>query len=725
MSQNSAIPVTPRRSHIKRSPRSLSANLGANRPESSSEDEVDLPSTPQTAGLPGGALSLRRRGKTMSSLEDGDDPLPSFLHSVPLNLGGESNRQFSRVLFNQSREVEIKDSESDNDTEFFAPHEDNPITLLPEANLQITQANIDFETLEAGIERGPEDLAARGLPSACVFVANLAATQSDEELMKSLQAHFSKFGRLHVKIRRDSKGNPYSFCQFETDEVARKAIREGRARIIDSSGRPIRCEPAKVNRTLVLGKSDSSIFHGHEVVDMLHGFGPLESVEFTNGSTTMPLFGLTSGNKCYVRFQFRQDAVDSFQSLRLNSHWVSDWTSNFSAQNMSMALRCDQHTEIDAFSIFVGKLNPQITDNELRARFSAHGKIIDCNLVKRQAKQGTASESSDICSLLTRFGLGINTFAFIRYETEKMADTAIAAEQREIHYKPQTIGIPAGHRYKRETSLTTEAITEPEVPNKIPQYPLVQQYQFQGVSLAPTLHYSNSIHMDQMDPERHFSIASPVIPVIPQFHVMNYHNHYGSHVMASRHPGNFPVAPHPYPPNSPTGYPFPPYTPYVPQYHNPGQGYNFPNQELPDADEMHGNWGAVRQQRISAGHPSVISEAVSPRTKAGTLKLENLTDANFNEASNPQPFLSNEYPTQQPTPVQSHYEFYSGSFPQPQFPSGYPFAPATPALADIPRDSVMSIGYDPATLQYVGPRYPPYASSLHQQQYPPSREGTN
>lgn len=44
---------------------------------------------------------------------------------------------------------------------------------------------------------------------------SLAATQTDDQLMKSLQSHFGKFGRLHVKIRRDTKSNPYSFCQFE------------------------------------------------------------------------------------------------------------------------------------------------------------------------------------------------------------------------------------------------------------------------------------------------------------------------------------------------------------------------------------------------------------------------------------------------------------------------------------------------------------------------------
>jgi len=106
----------------------------------------------------------------MSSLEDGDGVLPSFLDPMPLSLGGESNK-IPGLFFNQSREVEIKDSESDGDTEFFVPHEDNPVTMLAEDNLQMTRANKGFETLEAGMEIGPEDLAARGLPSACVFVA--------------------------------------------------------------------------------------------------------------------------------------------------------------------------------------------------------------------------------------------------------------------------------------------------------------------------------------------------------------------------------------------------------------------------------------------------------------------------------------------------------------------------------------------------------------------------
>jgi len=107
----------------------------------------------------------------MSSLEDGDGVLQSFLDPMPLSLGGESNKKIQGLFFNQSHEVKIKDSESDGDTEFFVPREDNSVTMLAEDNLQMTRANMRFEALEAGMEIGPEDLAARALPSACVFVA--------------------------------------------------------------------------------------------------------------------------------------------------------------------------------------------------------------------------------------------------------------------------------------------------------------------------------------------------------------------------------------------------------------------------------------------------------------------------------------------------------------------------------------------------------------------------
>jgi len=58
MSWNSSLPVTPQRRQIKHSPRSLSANIGENTHESSSEDQVDQPPTPKNAGPPRGEFQI-------------------------------------------------------------------------------------------------------------------------------------------------------------------------------------------------------------------------------------------------------------------------------------------------------------------------------------------------------------------------------------------------------------------------------------------------------------------------------------------------------------------------------------------------------------------------------------------------------------------------------------------------------------------------------------------
>lgn len=38
---------------------------------------------------------------------------------------------------------------------------------------------------------------------------------SDEQLERSVAAAFARFGRCFAKIRRDSKGMPFAFVQYE------------------------------------------------------------------------------------------------------------------------------------------------------------------------------------------------------------------------------------------------------------------------------------------------------------------------------------------------------------------------------------------------------------------------------------------------------------------------------------------------------------------------------
>jgi hypothetical protein len=38
--------------------------------------------------------------------------------------------------------------------------------------------------------------------------------QSERDLQSAVQAVFSAYGKVYVKIRRDPAGMPYAFCQF-------------------------------------------------------------------------------------------------------------------------------------------------------------------------------------------------------------------------------------------------------------------------------------------------------------------------------------------------------------------------------------------------------------------------------------------------------------------------------------------------------------------------------
>ena len=44
---------------------------------------------------------------------------------------------------------------------------------------------------------------------------SLSHTRSDEELEVSVKTVFQAFGTVYVKIRRDNKGMPFAFCQYE------------------------------------------------------------------------------------------------------------------------------------------------------------------------------------------------------------------------------------------------------------------------------------------------------------------------------------------------------------------------------------------------------------------------------------------------------------------------------------------------------------------------------
>lgn len=101
--------------------------------------------------------------------------------------------------------------------------------------LSASGANFRPREDRVGLQLSPDTAQAILPPNACVFVAkyalhsplhrlfltlaSLSQTKSDEQLEYSVTSVFQAFGNVYVKIRRDSKGMPFAFCQYEVSHI--------------------------------------------------------------------------------------------------------------------------------------------------------------------------------------------------------------------------------------------------------------------------------------------------------------------------------------------------------------------------------------------------------------------------------------------------------------------------------------------------------------------------
>ncbi|KAI9229698.1 MAG: hypothetical protein DHS80DRAFT_717, partial [Piptocephalis tieghemiana] len=233
----------------------------------------------------------------------------------------------------------------------------------------------------------------RASPQACLFVASLSAAKSEDQLQESVTRHFKRWGHLlNVKVFKDWQQRPYSFVQFSRIDDARRALVEAQGTVVDE--RHIRIEPARVNRSLIIGRyaMDPTPVTRSSIEDLVGRFGSLESIR----PQPNPATGIPEGSVC-VKFAYREDAIRAYLHLRGDPEWHVDWANQ----------------RIDRCSLFVGQLNPQlITQADLTSRFSRYGEMLECTLVNRS--QGT---SFPRCA-----------FAFVRYLREEAASRAISGE---------------------------------------------------------------------------------------------------------------------------------------------------------------------------------------------------------------------------------------------------------------------------------------------------------
>ena len=163
---------------------------------------------------------------------------------------------------------------------------------------------------------------------------------TDTQLEFSVREVFQVFGNCYVKIRRDHKGMPYAFCQYEvspvaknnltflicpkTSEDAQRAINLGRGMKVN--GRDCRTEVARVNRehlirrvlavhvdtpyqgSLYLSKTAGGSISEEEARQVLAAYGDLERLWHCS-QTDKEMFRLAEG--IWVMFAYFQDCRDA------------------------------------------------------------------------------------------------------------------------------------------------------------------------------------------------------------------------------------------------------------------------------------------------------------------------------------------------------------------------------------------------------------------------------
>ena len=286
----------------------------------------------------------------------------------------------------------------------------------------------------------------RGRPSACVFVASLCSNMSDDALCVSVTDHFKQWGTLAtVKVLRDTCNRPYAFVQYTTDSDSKLAIEKGHNSVLD--GRNIRCEAAKVNRTLFV--SSKSFLSKSIIRDRLSNFGEIEELLPSTSKGELYNSGVdTRGYKnWFCKFTYRDDAIRAYANLTEEGIYKVDWTQNIDKSNAPRNINEPEQDSLkvkfDKYSIFVGQLSLEVSEDQLSQRFERHGEILDLNLIKRTN----------------------NTFAFIKFKRESSAAGAVERENHSM-FCGKTM-----HVQYRETHIHAPIRTRSNYNNGIPLAP--------------------------------------------------------------------------------------------------------------------------------------------------------------------------------------------------------------------------------------------------------------
>ncbi|KAM9915344.1 hypothetical protein OXX80_014121, partial [Metschnikowia pulcherrima] len=123
-------------------------------------------------------------------------------------------------------------------------------------------------------------------------------------------------------------------------------------------GRKLRCEAAKVNRTLFISSYRETM--KGDLQGLVADFGETELI--APSSHTGRVIDYSSPNSSYnwfVKFSYRDDAIRAFASLSDNEEYHVEWAQNID----DVAVKASQ---FDKFAIFIGQLPHSVTEADIR-----------------------------------------------------------------------------------------------------------------------------------------------------------------------------------------------------------------------------------------------------------------------------------------------------------------------------------------------------------------------
>ncbi|KAI9784739.1 MAG: hypothetical protein M1816_000742 [Peltula sp. TS41687] len=399
-----------------------------------------------------------------NSQRTNDAWVPSAASSSLVNLSGHAQGSTSTRFVTRDPETESNDP-------FFSPLDRNArrdtanssrrghVTSTPTGHSSETdqsdQVSVAVATNERDEERHsgavepdqqitPENAQKVLPPSACVFVANLKSTCSDEELYQAVRTVFEAFGVVYIKIRRDDRGMPYAFCQYVRDEDAQRAIAQGRGK--DIKGRACRTEPARVNRSVYLSRLSGAKVSENEARELLSQYGEIDHCWFCT-ETERQMYQLPEG--IWVKFGYFQDSRDALSALRNGETYRLEQPSSpvevlqrrttgvralalrpamsLSQRVANMTLRTAMVPINYSRSIFIGNLSSFTTERRVTDICSEYGEVHAVEVVTRPNLQRKRTYMKGHRSVLTQAGANGYpiVYAFVQFAQEEEASRAI------------------------------------------------------------------------------------------------------------------------------------------------------------------------------------------------------------------------------------------------------------------------------------------------------------